>query len=346
MHSWEGPLNRYVIGDVLINIALYVPFGMSAFALFRRCKRTVLAWIAPILLGALLSGCLEMIQLFEPTRRCSAVDLVCNVFGSALGILAGWIFEELAAIRSADSTILVRAHVFVDRASLALLFGGVAYLFFPLFPVLGRRATYQKIGIFLHSGYSPVTVASAAACWFAAGLLLTAASREPARLWLAISLLAIPAEILIVFRQPVIAELAGATIGFVLFAVLGRRLPASVPALFFLLLLIVRGLAPFHFQTNPTAFSWTPFGGFLAMDWRPGMVILLEKLFYYGAAIWLLRAAGLRLLWAAPLVAAVLAGLELVQRWLPGRTPEITDPLLALLMGAVLKACQPKLFVT
>jgi VanZ family protein len=315
---------------------------MSAFSLFRRYKRTVLAWIGPVLLGALFSGSLEMIQLFEPTRHCSAVDLVCNTFGSALGILVGWIFEELAAIRSAGSTIQVRARVFVDRAALALLFCGVAYLLFPIFPVLGRRATHQKIGIFFHSGYSLVTVASAASCWFVAGRLLVAAGREPARLWLAISLLAIPAEILIVFRQPVIAELAGATIGFVLFAVLGRRLPAILPALLFLLLLMVRGFAPFHFQTNPTAFSWIPFGGFLAMDWRPGMVVLLEKLFYYGAAIWLLRAAGLRLLWAAPVVAAALAGIEVVQRWLPGRTPEITDPLLALLMGAVLKACQPK----
>jgi hypothetical protein len=64
--------------------------------------------------------------------------------------------------------------------------------------------------------------------------------------------------------------------------------------------------------------------------------LLIEKVFYYGTAIWLLRAAGIRLVLSVILVAAVLASIEIVQIHLPGRTPEITDPILAVLMGFVL----------
>jgi hypothetical protein len=212
---------------------------------------------------------------------------------------------------------------------------------FPFFPTLGRTMSRHKIGLFLDADISPLTIVSAMACWFAAGRLLLAAG-IPARLWLAIALLAIPGQILIVFRQPLWTELLGASAGFAVFLVFGKRIPLSLTAATFLLLLVVRGLAPYHFAANPDAFSWLPFGGFLAMDWRPGMVLLLEKLFYYGTAIWLLRAAGIRLLWAAPMVATVLAAIEAAQVWIPGRTAEITDPLLAILMGAVLGACQPK----
>jgi VanZ family protein len=327
----------------LINIALYVPFGMSAFSLFRRYRRTVLAWIGPVFLGAALSCCIEMIQLFEPTRHCSALDVLCNMLGATLGTFAGWLFEELSAIRSTGTRANpVRTLAFVDRAALALLFCWVAYLVFPFFPVLGRTMTRQKIAIFFHTGFSPLAMASAAACWFIGGRLLRTAGIRPAYVWLAIAVLAIPAQILIVFRQPVFAELLGAAVGFTLFVLWNKRIPPNLTAVSFLLLLIVRGLAPFHFEANPIAFSWLPFGGFLAMDWRPGMVVLLEKLFYYGAAVWLLRAAGIRLLWTAPMVAIVLAAIEAAQVWVPGRTAEITDPLLALLMGAVLGACQPK----
>lgn len=41
-------------------------------------------------------------------------------------------------------------------------------------------------------------------------------------------------------------------------------------------------------------------------------------MFYYGTAIWLLRAAGVRLVLSVILVAAVLASIEILQIHLPG----------------------------
>lgn len=104
----------------------------------------------------------------------------------------------------------------------------------------------------------------------------------------------------------------------------------------FTTLLIVRGLAPFHFQTAASHFNWMPFDAMFAADWIVGLPVFLEKSFYYGSAIWLWRDAGWPLGRATGLVAAILAAIEVTQIHLPGRTAEITDPLMAILLGCTL----------
>jgi VanZ family protein len=65
-------------------------------------------------------------------------------------------------------------------------------------------------------------------------------------------------------------------------------------------------------------------------------VVLFGKAFYYGAGVWLGHARGWTYGRAAMAMATLLAVLEWAQRYLPGRSPEITDAFLALLMGLVL----------
>ncbi len=112
--------------------------------------------------------------------------------------------------------------------------------------------------------------------------------------------------------------------------------PSAVLAGAFTMLLIVRGLAPFHFSATASRFDWEPFHAMFAADWIVGLPIFLEKSFYYGAAIWLWRSAGWTLERATLFVAVILAAIEVIQLHLPGRTSEITDPLLAILLGCML----------
>ena len=53
-----------------------------------------------------------------------------------------------------------------------------------------------------------------------------------------------------------------------------------------------------------------PFGGFLRAPWDFGLLTLLQKSFWYGSAVWLLRAAGWRLAHAAIAVAVLLGAIE------------------------------------
>src|SRR6202030_3120905 len=101
-------------------------------------------------------------------------------------------------------------------------------------------------------------------------------------------------------------------------------------------LLIVRGLAPYYWSRIANPFSWVPFGGFLRAPWAFGLLPLLQKCFWYGSAVWLLRAAGWRLARAAIVVSVLLGAIEVIQIHLPGRVAEITDPLLALILAMTL----------
>jgi hypothetical protein len=118
--------------------------------------------------------------------------------------------------------------------------------------------------------------------------------------------------------------------------------PTKADAWIFLAVIVLRGLSPFHFATSSTAFNWMPFVATLLGEWQSAAGVLIEKVFYYGTAIWLLSAAGVRLARSAAVVAAVLTLIEIAQIHLPGRTPEITDPILAVLMGFVLAALKSR----
>ena len=95
-------------------------------------------------------------------------------------------------------------------------------------------------------------------------------------------------------------------------------------------------LAPFHFTGHAAPFSWVPLGATFENERWGALVILLRKAFFYGSAIWLLVRSGTRYPVAGGALAASLLVLEMVQRYLPGRTPEITDSLIAVVMTAAL----------
>ena len=326
LHSWKPPANPYGAFDVAVNLALYIPLGISGGLFFRRFQNSLLAIAGPVALGTLLSASIEMAQLFEPSRYCSALDLMTNIAGSALGVAVarGFMSERRASRR------LIPLQ---SGWAAVLLLTWIGWYLFPLFPVPGRTALRHKAGVFTQAPRGDVVILfSAMATWFVAGKLMRAAGLRPARVWLVGSVLLIPAQFLIVTRQPSPSEFAGAVAGTLLFLAAGDT-RAGWP---FAGILILRGLAPFHFTTHAQTFSWMPFGGFLAMDWQSGTRLLLEKAFYYGSAIWLLKSEGQR--GATPIVATILAAIEFAQIYVPGRTPEITDPLIAILLGTALSS--------
>jgi VanZ family protein len=62
----------------------------------------------------------------------------------------------------------------------------------------------------------------------------------------------------------------------------------------------------------------------------------LEKAFLYGALIWLLDKSGLRTGVSTILVAIMLFAASWAETYLAGRSAEITDALMALLIGVII----------
>jgi VanZ family protein len=336
LHSWDvSRVDRRFLFDIAVNIAIYMPLGMTAYLAFRRFKSEALAILAPVGLGAVLSASVEMIQLYTPNRVCSAVDLVNNILGSAVGVLAGLVFTQIADVPAKGTGRRVR-----DRSALALLFCWVASLLFPLFPVLWLHVWKEKLAAFLHAPLlDPIPILLIAAEWFAVGRLLRAAGAKWPFQWLLASLILVPAQFAILNHTPVPADFEGAALGALLFVFFGRGPRADLRAAIALVFTVtLRGLFPFHFAGPGQAFVWIPFSGLLGNQWQDAIPTLLEKLFQYGASIWLLHRAGTSLLRATAIVAVVLAGIEALQTRIPGHVAEINDPLLAVMLGLGLSA--------
>ncbi len=323
LDSWPGTFTRYVARDIALNVLLYVPLGVTAFLALRR-KRRWTAVAASVALGAALSCGMELLQAYDDHRTTSLLDLTTNTIGTAAGAMFALMFAP------ATELLRRRARRFAGAgALLALLWIGFQlYPFFPIFSTYRVRVSPAAV--------SPVEIYAAAAGWFAFGLAIEACVGRLNGGWLAVAMLAVPLRFFIVTRTVHWNDLLAIPVALGLWwaIVPARRMRAGLWIV--LTAVLLRELAPFHWTARAAAFSWIPFTPSLESNWDGAIVIVLRKAFEYGAAVWLLHAARWRYARAGACVAAALFVLELLQRHLPGRTPETTDAVLALLMSLAL----------
>ncbi|TWI42074.1 VanZ family protein [Pseudoduganella flava] len=105
--------------DAVINVIGYVPFGMLiAYALHPRI-RGIWGFLVAAVLGALVSGLMEAVQTYLPSRVSSNLDFYTNAAGCALGGLIG----VLTARKLLDTSHLyrLRQHWFAPHASQGLV---------------------------------------------------------------------------------------------------------------------------------------------------------------------------------------------------------------------------------
>jgi glycopeptide antibiotics resistance protein len=295
-------------GDVVSNILLYIPFGF--FVAYALEKRSLTAVAAATLAGFALSLFVELFQFYDLGRYQALTDVCSNTFGAFLGATAAW-----AAGRRVSSVYLALL--------VACWFGSRWYPSSPSVPV-----PIPALDLFRFF-----------TAWLVLGLMLeallgTARSRVALPLFLAASLLL---RALVADTEPL--EIAGGAAAALLWSGVLWRVPAraKIAAALSVALVVLLALAPFHFSTPPHHFSWVPFGGFLAAPSDTAIRVFFEKAFYYGGMIWLLVRAGLSMGAAAAIGAILVFALRLLQVYLPGRSAEITDAILLLMLAAMMK---------
>ena len=186
--------------------------------------------------------------------------------------------------------------------------------------------------------FSPVGAWAAAAEWFAAALALEAVLGRLRGTWLAAAMLALGLRIFLPSRAVTLDEIAGAALALLAWEILPPRHRLRIAVWMALSAILLAELAPFHFTAHAARFCWMPLGATFENERWAAVAILLRKAFFYGSAVWLLVRSGVRFPVAGGALAVALFVLELVQCHLPGRTPEITDALIALVMMAALWA--------
>lgn len=137
-------LGRLAFVDIVSNIFLYIPCGgLGLWVLRRRGFSWAGSFAFSVLACACLSGFIEALQAFSPSRMSSRIDLVSNTVGGAIGaalagiaatMLPSVLDEAIVGLREHPHVTLVKAYV------LLILVAGMMPLSFSLDVGLLKRS--------------------------------------------------------------------------------------------------------------------------------------------------------------------------------------------------------------
>ena len=142
IHAWPRVIDRFLIRDAAVNVLIYIPLGVFAFLALRQNLGGAVAVILAIAIGLILSSSVEMIQLFDDARDCSAFDVVCNVTGTGIGVALGSFYQRWLEQSVARTNTAGFLH---PNGAVLLAYAWLAYQVFPLFPSLSRTRLAEKL---------------------------------------------------------------------------------------------------------------------------------------------------------------------------------------------------------
>lgn len=312
LRPWVG---RREVLDGVLNFFFYLPLGFSLMLAMGRRK---VGFLVATLAGIGLSWSIETAQLWTEYRVAAYSDWAMNSVGTLLGaalagILGGRWLTHPEVLRTIQAWRLKPT---------AALFCGL-WLLWQCFPFIPRIAI-------------PVTVAQLTnpAPWSWQEFVATALGFASLRVlvgpspWIWIALAGVFSSPVLVDRTLSIGGLAGAAVGWAGAASSRRSLGVLAAAL--PLWLIFEEFRPFQLVGPGTEISWVPFASWFDRSGTSYYPLIFQKLFFYTASPWLLRAIGWRPAVALGLPLGILVLGEWAQRYLQGRTPELTDPVLML----------------
>ena len=316
-------------GDFVGNLLLFAPYGFVAALLARRPSHLALL----LGLGSLLALALQITQIWLPSRVPALGDVAANIAGTLLGIATAGLARQAMPSLTGN-----RAQPAFAPLGLALCW--LAYQWFPFVPTLDLQNVTNALKPLLLSPQLDATRAlHTAIAWLAFFKLcdLLSANRASGPTLAATGMFIVGAKVLIVGASISLNNVLG--LGLALTLLPWRKRPSALPVLIIamLLSLFLSGLAPFALRDTPQEFHWIPFTGMLEGDMGNNLMNLIEKTYFYGALILLMSWHGARPLPAATAVASCLAAVEVLQLFVGSRTAETTDPVLALILGFVIR---------
>lgn len=342
LREWREPSQR----DAIVNLLLYLPFGLLGSMALENSRSAALRLIVPIVGAAVLSLAVEIAQHALPPRDPSLADWMLNVASAGVGTLLAAIYSALP-VRPLSRRLQRIARGPAPALLVALWL--IAHLA-PFVPRLRPGRIESAIETSISLSLSWPAAFYYLACYLVLAALLHASLRRP-YFWSAVLTLFLSSMIgrlLFVGQHLSPGEVTGA-IGALCGVLLLRRLDLQLwPSRAFAmaaLAVFVAGVWPI----NPVAAVtlthgepiWLPFAELAGLPSDPGALPLLERLFLGIGLAWLAVHGGTRLLPPLPLVILIALAVEFLQQWVAGRVPDTTD-VAALLIGAALASAAPR----
>jgi VanZ family protein len=315
-------------GDLVANILLYIPFGFFGVFGFGR-------WAAlPILLAAAaLATGVELGQFHDQGRVTSMGDVYADTIGGGVGAIVA------LAVGTGRRWPLLQ-ELWDDPPAAFVLVMWLGYRMYPYVPVISVHKYARAFAPFVMGPpLAPIELVRFIVAWTGIGAILRGLYGFRGA-WILLVLLVVTefvGRVLIIDAMLQPADVLGAGLALAIVPLLPREGGArlAIVAFAFAGMIVVARLEPFALRAAPTAFGWVPFVSFLQGSIGVAIQAFCEKFFQYGGLIWLLRHAGLRTVSATVLTAALLFVTSLAETHLPGRSAEITDAVMALVIGGV-----------
>lgn len=317
-------------GDILGNIALFVPIGACGALAQRRLR--IGGALLVLAGGGALALTLQVAQLWAAQRTAALYDAAWN----GVGLVAGL---SLVALLRGPLTARLRQRL--PPQSIIALLVVLAWLgseLLPWVPSLDWQHIKDNLRP-LGTGASGIDILAAIDSGLrtaVAGEALTVAigGAVGALLLLPLCGLLLLGKALVVGQTVDAGVVLGMAAGAAL--TLAGRLLAGPTRRLLLVLLLVGGIAalallPLDPYAPRLAADWVPFAGLLRGDMLLNTQALAGRLVLYGGLLWLLRMEGARLVPATVALALWVAFLELLQVMLPGQRADITEPVWVLL---------------
>ena len=331
LHSWPSVTRRAFLRDSILNFALFLPLGVASCLTMAQYWKRRSAVLTAVAHGFTLSLCIEVLQYYDVSRTSSIADILFNTLGALAGALGALVFQHRieAFTSSAD-----RRGASAGGLLAVCWIGAQLYPFLPVVTVSQIGHSWLR---FAATGLSWVEVVAGAAGWFVFGLALRAIWGRLPWIWLAGCMLVVPIRLTIWERSVGPGDLAAAALGLLLWCITGDSIRVGSGWVLMVTAVVLRELAPFRFNAPAHPFSWYPFQATLMASSNDAVPILLRKAFEYGSLVWLMHAGKYRHMVAGALLATGLFGMEMMQTRMAGRSPEITDSVLVLLMALILR---------
>jgi glycopeptide antibiotics resistance protein len=351
---WELLIQRGIHNtskaDILTNLLVYMPFGLLLMRSLKNRSSSFQGLVLVTVISFLLSLALEYLQTRLPGRVPSILDLGLNTFGGFFGAL-------VALSLSPDTTVgsrlyRLRANYIHPGASanlglLALGFWVLSQLS-PLVPSIDLGNLRIGVKPLWYTLLSPATlewmrVIEYALSITAAGVISSTLLRTRYNalfLFAGFTSLVLLLKIPVIGRQLSLEAVLGLAIGLVFTFIVYDR---SVRTRLLIAACALTGMvlaSSLHVPANavagyPTAFNWVPFRSHLSNN-ITGLIDILGSLWPFVALAYLaclanFRLRGLLIVAGSVVVFLLVFVLEWYQQYQPGRSPDITDAIIATL---------------
>jgi VanZ family protein len=328
--SWRQPFQSR--GDFLANLLLYIPLGLTVTLALEQGMSRHLAVILAAVCGAALSLFIELAQFFDAGRVSAFSDFALNVTGVLVGVAVALVIGG----RLAKTAWPAGSGPAFARL---LLLAWLGWRLYPYVPTLEIHKYWRSLKpVLFAQDVSVYGIFRYGALWLSVIFLFQTGLRRSMGLVLIAVLAFFAAKASIINQVLSLPELLGAALALLLAPlVVGRFSSIGVPvtAALLLLLVILSRVLPWQFAAAAKPFQWIPFFGFLHGSLTVNVISFAEKFYLYGAVLLLLVRSGIRLSIAVGLECLILFGTGLLQTMMVGRSAEISDAVLALILGCV-----------